>query len=398
MGTWNESILGNDTSCEVQAYFKRMYKYQEGNKFKWTVEEIADSLYSYYYDSVIELPSEKAAVLFALALGLWEVNALTPKIKSIVKDLIDKRIDYNAWKELGADEKSLKKRLAVTQEFHEKISSENSKPKSRELIPKKLSALVRGDCLTFQYKNHYYGIVATNDARNHDDGTNDFLFVDIKSSTLPKLKDFQHASFILNEDLVNHLSNIEAEPSGGAVLFALRLTKPAIEKALDKFIPIGNISLSRTFFERTTIMVTDFSVKKLSLDKLVITAIELWSHKPWMISNLTVASDIEAPKYKVDKINITIGKIQIPLKDVYVKIDDSLWHINVWIFVEHVPAKQLEDHWLVFNDIIQQKTGREVNGFYLLDGKNVDRKTLIPIGDIDKEKYSMKYVKDTSIV
>src|SRR5688572_16334052 len=110
MGTWSSSILGNDTAREIVDLFKRMYHYQEGRGYKWSVEQITDSLYTNFYETIKDLPSEKCNFFFALALSLWKRGQLTDDIKEIVRRLIYDKTDHNAWKDLDADEKTLKSR------------------------------------------------------------------------------------------------------------------------------------------------------------------------------------------------------------------------------------------------------------------------------------------------
>jgi len=375
-----------------------MYKYQEGNEYKWSVEEILDSLYTYYYDMIEESPSTKSDFFFALALALWEINELNPKLLSVVKHIIDERIDYNAWRDLEADEKTLKQRLTATQAFYQKLLTSNSKPKSRQLPDVKLSSFVLGDCLTILYRGKYYGLVVLDDGRNVDDGSNHFTFVDIAKETLPTLDDFYNASLILNEGMVNFISNIATtEMANPPVVFTFKLSKAAAEKAKNDFTLVGNMPFTRTHFERSSVRVTDSSAKVPSFKKLVATAIDYWSEHPWKVSNYVLSSRSNVPDYFVDRKQIRFGIHALKLEDIVVKVENSLWHIEVWIHAKKLAIGELEDNWLVFADYIGKQTGREINTFSIAEEEEVGS-DFLPLNKIDFNKYKLRHVKDFKIV
>lgn len=124
MGTWNTTIKGNDTTLDIyQNFFDR---YNEGEDQIQVSKSIQNDFKEYFQDS-----DDRNNSLFGLALAQWETKCLEQKIFKEVKEIIETNGDLKLWKELGADEKTIKRRKKVLDKFLNQISIERSKPKRR---------------------------------------------------------------------------------------------------------------------------------------------------------------------------------------------------------------------------------------------------------------------------
>jgi len=124
MGTWNIKIDGNDTFQDVyQNYFSLYNDGQNPNIISTKIKSDFAELFNDYDD--------KNDCLFALAFAQWETKSLETEIYNQVKKIIESDDDLRKWKELGADDKMLKKRKLSLEKFLTQISSEREKPKRR---------------------------------------------------------------------------------------------------------------------------------------------------------------------------------------------------------------------------------------------------------------------------
>jgi hypothetical protein len=124
MGTWNTKINGNDTFLDIyQNYFDL---YNQGQNPKDISKQIQDDFAEMFHDH-----DDKNNSLFGLALAQWETKSLDPTIFQRVKQIIQTGNDIQLWKELGADDKTLKQRQTVLNRFLAQLSTEREKPKRR---------------------------------------------------------------------------------------------------------------------------------------------------------------------------------------------------------------------------------------------------------------------------
>ncbi len=124
MGVWNTEIKGNDSTLDIYSNF--FEKYNNGRNQVWVSNEIKTEFADYFSDS-----NDRNNSLFGLALAQWETKSLEPEILKQVKEIIDSGTDLKLWKELGADEKTIKKRKTELQNFLKLISTEKLKAKRR---------------------------------------------------------------------------------------------------------------------------------------------------------------------------------------------------------------------------------------------------------------------------
>ncbi|HET6256211.1 MAG TPA: hypothetical protein VFE32_19190 [Puia sp.] len=124
MGTWNTKIDSNDTFLDIyQAFFNA---YNQGKD----PMEISGQI-QHDYAEMFNDQDDKNNCLFGLALAQWEVKSLDPKIFQQVQELIETGNDLEIWRELGADEKTIRQRKVALNKFLIKLSTEREKPKRR---------------------------------------------------------------------------------------------------------------------------------------------------------------------------------------------------------------------------------------------------------------------------
>lgn len=124
MGTWNTSLKGNDTFLDI--YHTFMDLYNEGKdpiKISKEIQEDYDDMFNDYEDG--------HNCYFALALAQWETKIQDEIVFNKVKAIIQDGKEYELWKELGADDKTLNNRQKVIDSFLKKISKQKDKPKRR---------------------------------------------------------------------------------------------------------------------------------------------------------------------------------------------------------------------------------------------------------------------------
>ncbi len=124
MGTWNTSINGNDTFLDVYEAFFELYNqgYEPVDITKLVLKE---------YEELFNDNDDKNNALFGLALAQWETKVLDPEIFNQIKDIVQNSKDIAVWRNIGADEKTLKLRKGVLQKFLIRISTEREQPKRR---------------------------------------------------------------------------------------------------------------------------------------------------------------------------------------------------------------------------------------------------------------------------
>ena len=398
MGAWSTAILGNDTACEVADYFKRMYLYQEGPDYKWSVGQITDSLYTSYYDTIKDLPSEKCDLFFALALSLWKKGELTDQVKEIVRRLIYDKIDYEAWKDLDANEKTLKGRWEATTKFYESLNTPYEKVSKRQLQQRKISLFITGTCLAVEHGGHFYGIVIANDGRNVDDGSNDLLFLDIKSKTLPSLDDFNNGSVILNDDLASFIKGLT--PKTGdvvSVAHTFNFTKAAMKKFQKSAVIVGRLDLTRTFFESSSVRFNQLLTDHRSVESLLKDVFDFWEKNKWKPSGYQLKSERKVP---FDPSMLTGKYLEFDgkkflLSDIYVLVQNGLWHVDVTIRINDTSNNDIEKCWSHFVTVFEHLTTREVNNFVIATGM---MEGMQPFSEVNFSNFKMKHVSDSKVI
>lgn len=124
MGTWNTKINGNDTFQDIyQNFFDAFNQGQEPADISKQIQDNFTEMFEDYDD--------RNNSLFGLALAQWETKSLDPRIFQQVKEIIETGKDIKLWKELGADDKILKRRQSVLDKFLTQLTTKREKPKRR---------------------------------------------------------------------------------------------------------------------------------------------------------------------------------------------------------------------------------------------------------------------------
>ncbi len=124
MGVWNTEIKGNDTTLDIYSNF--FDKYNKGGNQVFVSNKIKQEFNDYFTNY-----EDKNNSFFGLALAQWETKSLESEIYKTVKQIIENGTDLKLWKELGADEKTIKNRKSELDNFLKLISTEKLKAKRR---------------------------------------------------------------------------------------------------------------------------------------------------------------------------------------------------------------------------------------------------------------------------
>jgi hypothetical protein len=124
MGAWNTAINGNDTFLDIYQNFFDLYN-QGQNPIDISKELLANN------PEVFLDTDERNNGLFALVLAQWETKSLSRPIFEEVKEIIKTENDLIIWRQLGADDETLKKRKVELDKFLAEISQEKEKAKRR---------------------------------------------------------------------------------------------------------------------------------------------------------------------------------------------------------------------------------------------------------------------------
>lgn len=151
MGAWGTGISSNDTFADVYDEFFEQYN-NGGDPAEISTQLIEENR------ETIDDPDDRNNFWFALAQAQWECKQLAPDLLETVRTIIESGQDIEVWRELGADEKDLRKRQKVLEKFLDKLRSEKPRVRARKK-PKKLGTPLfkKGTCLAFKLSNGNYG-------------------------------------------------------------------------------------------------------------------------------------------------------------------------------------------------------------------------------------------------
>lgn len=201
MGTWETAINSNDTSSDIYADFFDLYN--EGEKPEIIARKLIQD-----NQELLENPNNSNNFWLTIALALWKTKSLDEKTFNKVKEIIESEQDLECWRELGADEKDIKKRKVVLENFLEKISSEKDKAKAQKKKRIKEPIFEKGDCLTFKLSNGNYGGALVLEADEETGfGYNLIVTTKINQADKPTIKDFENSKV-----LVANFGNWENQP------------------------------------------------------------------------------------------------------------------------------------------------------------------------------------------
>lgn len=196
MGTWSATIFGNDTSCDIKDEFFERY-----NRGEEPID-IKDDLLPYEDDD------DRFDVIFSLAHCLWEVGQLEDAFLLRIKEVIENGEDLVVAKELGADDKFLRKRQKNLEKFLDKISVKKARPKKRVAPPVPIDSKYRnGAVMAFQYHDGMWGALIAIHGRFFDKQTfYCYIQTTIKSTQKPTMDDVRK-SYIIDANFHNRERN-----------------------------------------------------------------------------------------------------------------------------------------------------------------------------------------------
>lgn len=111
MGTWGTGIYQDDMACDVRD------AYQEKNENGISCEESTNQLLKEYNSDLEDFPETANIFWLALTKAQIESGTLDNRIRDKAIEMIDKGIDLQNWKELGADSETLAERKDVLKQF-----------------------------------------------------------------------------------------------------------------------------------------------------------------------------------------------------------------------------------------------------------------------------------------
>ena len=245
MGTWGTGISSNDTYADIHGEFFNLYN--EGID----VEEISKRLITRNQE-VIDDCEDCHNFWFALAKGQWECKQLDRKLFERVKAIIDTGANLEVWRQLGSDEKDLKKRKNALDKFLSDLQSERLKAKSRAKKIFRQPVYEKGDCLTFRLENgNYGGVVVLEAVNDRENGYNLIAATRINQPNKPTKIEFENSEILI----VNHAS-WEDRPH---VLWYLPVRHKQIAHLIEK---VGNLEVQISYHVNTSIYgsVADFNI------------------------------------------------------------------------------------------------------------------------------------------
>jgi hypothetical protein len=111
MGAWGIAISSNDTYADIYGEFFDLY--HEG----LDVVEISKKLVLNNQETIHDA-GNCSNFWFALAKAQWECKQLDKELFENVKIIIESGADIEVWRQLGADEKDLKRRKWIFRRDH----------------------------------------------------------------------------------------------------------------------------------------------------------------------------------------------------------------------------------------------------------------------------------------
>ena len=196
MGTWSAAIFGNDTSCDTKdEFFERFNAGEEP-------EDIKNDMLP------AEEDEDRYDVLFSLAHCLWEVGELKDDLLNEVSEAIQSGKDLEVARELGADDKFLKKRIDNLNKFLDKISVPKKKPKKRVAPPVPVESKYKnGAVMVFKYEDGMWGaLIAINGHFFDKETIYKYIQTTVKTMDKPTIDDVRR-SYIIDANFHNRERN-----------------------------------------------------------------------------------------------------------------------------------------------------------------------------------------------
>jgi len=191
MGAWGTAISSNDTFSDVYSEFFSLY--DDG----CDVAEISKKLIDDNQETIDDA-DDCHNFWFALAKAQWECKQLDKDLLDRIVSIVESGADIEAWRQLGAEEKDIRKRKVVLDRFLADLRAERPKARPRKRKTIRQPVFEKGDCLTFKLQNGNYGGAVVLEAINNSEyGYNLIAATRINQPNKPTLSDYINADVLL---------------------------------------------------------------------------------------------------------------------------------------------------------------------------------------------------------
>jgi hypothetical protein len=150
MGTWSESIFGDDLAADIKMDF--LDAYDEGKSLA-QIRSALEKKYAYSVDDEDNGP----VFWLALAKMQWDCGDLDADVLARVKEIVEKGRGLDVWAEAGP--KAQVKRRKIVEGLYAQIKSSNPKPRARRKRRLPKVEFEKGDCLSLALPSGGYAAV-----------------------------------------------------------------------------------------------------------------------------------------------------------------------------------------------------------------------------------------------
>lgn len=185
MGTWGAGIEQDDLILDIVSDFNDILKRNQD------IDDATKTIFNQYIDC-LEDEEETPLIWIAVAKCQWDYGKLEKYVLDKVISDFSNRNGFSRWEE---DDNGIlvKKRIDVINDFIEKISNHNPKPKKFPKLIIRKPLFKEGDCLSIQLDDNYYGaaIVLKYKHADVEYGMNLILALNYYSKNRPSKYDFE---------------------------------------------------------------------------------------------------------------------------------------------------------------------------------------------------------------
>lgn len=183
MGTWGTGLSSNDIFADIYGEFFELYN--EGKDVGEITNKLLRTNQSLFHDK-----GDSNNFWFAIAKAQWECKALDKDVYNKVKSIIESEENLTVWRELGADQREVRKRNEILQKFLVQLGQERQKPKPRKKKKIFKPAFEKGICLTFNLLSGNFGAAVILEAIDDNPyGLNLVVVTDLNMKEKPTVGD-----------------------------------------------------------------------------------------------------------------------------------------------------------------------------------------------------------------
>jgi hypothetical protein len=188
MGTWDASILGNDTSA--QTYESFLARYDDGESIAAIVKKVEAEM-----RTSLKMADARDDVELALALALWECGALDRARLAKVRAIVSSGHDLAAKKRLGADASFLKQRTRALTALERKLSTPPKQARRRRPPPveAKKNPFRSGCCFVVEDRGTFHGFWISSAWKGRGAGSFGVVCLDLQTRVMPTIAQCERA-------------------------------------------------------------------------------------------------------------------------------------------------------------------------------------------------------------